>query len=221
MTSSETREGAGRARLGEVFQQVLEAAVAVLGLAKIGLGVEVDVAEHAFELGLVGLLDLLERDVDQLADVGRLAPLVQGVEVGKETIGDLAGLFVLELDVGQDEALALQLAADALLVVAVLLLVFGVVVVPRDRRCTSGTASPGCSPCTAPDRSTPRKVSQAAQAVLLTSCWGAARSWGGLVGKLHQNVGGQALAQGGDLGQQCLLLLGQGGGANDALLRGR
>jgi hypothetical protein len=70
MMSSETREGAGRARLGEILQQVLEAAVAVLGLAEIGLGVEVDVAEHAFELGLVGLLDPLQRDVDQLADIG-------------------------------------------------------------------------------------------------------------------------------------------------------
>jgi UDP-N-acetyl-D-mannosaminuronate dehydrogenase len=117
MTSSETREGR-RSRAWRSPPAGFQAAVAVLGLAEIGLGVEVDVAEDAFELGLVGVLDVVQHDVDQLADVGRLAALV---EVGQEAVGDLAGLLVLELDVGQDEALALQLAADALLVVAVLL----------------------------------------------------------------------------------------------------
>ena len=116
--------------LGEIAQQVFQPTVAVLGLAEVRLAVEVDVAEHAFKLGFVGLLDMVQHDVDQLAEVGRLAPLKQGIEVGQETIGDLAGLFILELDIGQDEALALQLAADTLFVVPVFLLVLGVVVGP-------------------------------------------------------------------------------------------
>ena len=67
-------------RLGEVFEQILEAAVAVLDPAEIGLGVEVDIAEHAFELGAVGVLDLLKRDVDEFADIGLVALRIQ---VGK------------------------------------------------------------------------------------------------------------------------------------------
>ena len=121
MTSSDTRRGA-QVELGlEIFQQVLQAAVAILGLAEVGFGVEVDVAEDAVELGLVGILDAVEHDVDQLADVGGVAPLVQAVEVAGEALDDLAGFFILELDEGQREALAIQLAPDTLIVVAVLL----------------------------------------------------------------------------------------------------
>jgi hypothetical protein len=38
-------------------------------------------AEHAFELGLVRLLDLFEGDVDLLADVGLVALGVEAVEI--------------------------------------------------------------------------------------------------------------------------------------------
>ena len=103
-------------RLVEVLQHVLEAAVAVLGPAEIGLGIEVDVAEHAFELGAVGVFDLLQRDVDQLADIGFVPLFIEVVE---------ARAF------GQDETLALQAPADADVVAAELLLVGFEVVVPE------------------------------------------------------------------------------------------
>ena len=66
--------------LGEVLQQVLQAAVAIFDAAEIGFGVEVDVAEDAFELGAVCVLDLFERDVDQFADVGLVALLIEVIE---------------------------------------------------------------------------------------------------------------------------------------------
>ena len=104
--------------LGEVFQKILEAAIAVLDPTEISLRVEVDVAEHAFELGAVGVLDLLKRDVDEFADIGLVAPLMQ---------------FVEARPLGQDETLALQPAADARLVVAVPGAVGFDVVVPQVR----------------------------------------------------------------------------------------
>ena len=65
----------------EVFQQVLEPPIALLGLPQGRFGVEVDVAKDVFELGLVGVLDLLQGDVDQFADVGGIAMGVEVVEV--------------------------------------------------------------------------------------------------------------------------------------------
>ena len=53
----------------EIFQQLLQPFVALLRLAQVGFGVEINVAEHAFQLGLVGIFDLLQRHVDQFADV--------------------------------------------------------------------------------------------------------------------------------------------------------
>src|SRR5690606_11155403 len=85
--------------VGEVLQQHLQARVALAGLAEVGLAVEVDVAEHALELGFVGVLDLLQGLVDELAEVGLVALLVEVVVAGA---------------LGQEEALALEAAADAL-----------------------------------------------------------------------------------------------------------
>ena len=85
---------------------------------EVRLRVEVDVAEDAFELGAVLVLDFLERDVDQLADVRLVALRVKIVE---------ARAF------GQDEALALQPAADSGLIAAVLFPVGLDVVVPEVR----------------------------------------------------------------------------------------
>ena len=67
--------------VGEVLKQVLEAAVPVLGLAEVGLAVEVDVPKYVLELGPVRVLDLFEADVDQLADVRRVTTLVQILEM--------------------------------------------------------------------------------------------------------------------------------------------
>src|SRR5262249_43224932 len=57
----------------EVFEQKLQAAVAFFGLAKGRLGVEIDVAENIFELALVGILDLLQGDVDEFANIRSVA----------------------------------------------------------------------------------------------------------------------------------------------------
>jgi hypothetical protein len=46
-------------RLVEVFQQVLEAPVAVLRAAEVGLGIEIDIAEHPLQLRAVRILDFL------------------------------------------------------------------------------------------------------------------------------------------------------------------
>ncbi len=119
--------------LVDVLQQQFEAAIAVPGLAEVGLGVEVDVAEHAFELDPVGLLDGIQHHVDEFADIGFVAAFVEAVVVGDEAVGDLAALLVLQFDPRQDEALPLQPAADAHIVVAILLAVFFVVVAPGVR----------------------------------------------------------------------------------------
>ena len=103
-------------RLGEILQQVFEAAVAVFGAAKTGFGVEVDVAEDALQLGAVDVLDGLKGDIDQLADVG-------GVALGVEVIEACT--------LGQDEPLPLQAPADARLVVAILLAIGCLVVLPK------------------------------------------------------------------------------------------
>lgn len=94
------------AGIGEVFEEMFEAGVAILGLAELALGVEVHLAEDAFEFGLVGFLDLFEGDVDALADVGFVAQGVETVELGtdreleafaSEAAGD-AGFVALELN---------------------------------------------------------------------------------------------------------------------------
>ena len=85
---------------------MLQPAIAFLGLAQGRFGVEVDVAEDVFELGLVGVFDLLQGDVDQFADVGGVALGVEVVEVAL---------------VGHDEPLAGQGPLDPLFVPLVLL----------------------------------------------------------------------------------------------------
>ena len=101
--------------VGEVVQQVLQALVALFGAPQRGLGVEVDVAEDAFQLLLVGVLDGFQRHVDDFAQVGRVA---LGVERGE------IGAF------GQLKLLETHAPADARLVVAELRPVGVVVVAP-------------------------------------------------------------------------------------------
>src|SRR5207247_10627797 len=67
--------------VGEVLKQVLEPAVPVLGLAEVGLAVEVDVPKYVLELGPVRVLDLFEADADQLAAVRGVAPVAQLLEI--------------------------------------------------------------------------------------------------------------------------------------------
>ena len=88
----------------EVLEQVHEPDVALLGLAEVRFAVEVDVAEHALQLGLVGIFDAGQRLVDALADVRLLALRVQVIEVAL---------------LRQHEALTRHGALDALLVAAV------------------------------------------------------------------------------------------------------
>ena len=64
----------------EILQQVLELGIPGLGVAEVGLAVEVNVAEHAGQLRGVVVLDLLEDLVDAVADIG-LGAL--GIENGK------------------------------------------------------------------------------------------------------------------------------------------
>src|SRR5690606_11383438 len=101
--------------VGEVLEQHLQARVSLAGLAEVGFAVEVDVAEDALQLGLVGVLDLLQGLVDELSEVGLVALLLE---------------VVVARALGEDEAFALEAAADALVVVAVALLELGVVLGP-------------------------------------------------------------------------------------------
>jgi len=91
-------------------------AVAILNAAEVGLGIEVDVAEHAFELCAIRVLDLLLRDVDKLADIGFVPFLIQVIEARP---------------VGEIEALALHAAADSHLIAAELLFVGFKMIVPE------------------------------------------------------------------------------------------
>src|SRR5437899_8815534 len=92
----------------EIFEQELEAAVVLLGLAEGGLGVEIDVAENVFKFSLVGVFDFLQGNIDEFADVRSVA---LGVEVVEVTLGR------------DDEALAAERSLDALAGASVLLLV--------------------------------------------------------------------------------------------------
>ena len=135
ITSSETRLGLHvELRLVEIFQELLEAAVAVLGLAEIGLAVEVDIAEYPFEFTLVALFNMVENDIDQLADIGRRPALIEAVVSGRKLIQNrlFAGLFILlrKPYCGKNKTFTLQLAADASIVIAVLLPILFVVVLP-------------------------------------------------------------------------------------------
>ena len=98
--------------LGEVLEKVAEPPVAIPGLTEVGFGVEVDVAEDVFQFGLIGILDGFQDYVDQLADVGARAPLVEAVEAGIEGFLNVA-LLILQLDRGHDEALPTEGAFHA------------------------------------------------------------------------------------------------------------
>ena len=115
---SDPRRAKVKGRLGEILQHILEPAVAILDPTEIGFGIEVDVAEHTFQLGAVGVLDLLQGDVDLLANIGFVPLFVEVVEAGT---------------LRQDEPLALQPAANTRPVTAVLLAVALDVVVPEIR----------------------------------------------------------------------------------------
>jgi hypothetical protein len=135
----------------------LDAGVALLGLAELALGVEVHLTEYAFELGLVGLLDLFERDVDALADVGVVALGVEAVEIatGRE-----------------EEALAREAAADARVVAfatsaedTCLAVIFDDVADVFQEQHHEDVV------LVVLGSRTPRKVSHARQATLLISSW--------------------------------------------------
>ena len=98
MTSSETRGWAQVERLAKSSSRFLSRRLRSLVWPRLASRVEVDVAEDALELRLVGLLDLVEGDVDQLAEVGRVASLVEGREVREEAVDDRTGFLILELD---------------------------------------------------------------------------------------------------------------------------
>lgn len=61
----------------EIIEQIFQPLVAIFGPAQGGFGVEVDVAKDALQLLPVGLFDLLQGDVDDLAQVGFVALLVE------------------------------------------------------------------------------------------------------------------------------------------------
>ena len=104
--------------LREILEEVLQTAVAVLRPAEIRFRVEGDVAEDPLELGAVSILDVLQYDVDQFADVGFVALLVELPEARP---------------LRHHEALGLEAATDAGLVAAVPLPVGLDVVVPEVR----------------------------------------------------------------------------------------
>ena len=116
MTSSETRLGAHvQFGLVEIFQQHFQAAIAISGFAEIGLAVEVYVAENIFEFLFVLRFNRLQRDIDELANIGFRAPFIEVVKA--------AALW-------QDKTLVFQPAPDALIVAAVSFLIFLVVIFP-------------------------------------------------------------------------------------------
>ena len=70
-----------QALIREVLKQEFQLGVAVLCLAELAFGIEAHLPEHAFELGLVRLFDVRQRNVNALADVGFIALGVEAEEV--------------------------------------------------------------------------------------------------------------------------------------------
>jgi hypothetical protein len=98
--------------LREILEQVAQPSVPVPRLAEIGLGIEADVAENAFQLRVVRLLDRLHDLVDQLPDVIAVAPFVEAVEIAEKGFDDGA-VLVAQLELLQLEPLPIEPAADA------------------------------------------------------------------------------------------------------------
>jgi hypothetical protein len=96
----------------------LQARVAFLCPAQIALRIEIDIAENAFQLLAVGVLNGIERDIDQFADIGSAALIVEGIKIAV---------------VREYEALTCHTAADALLILAILLAIQRVMIVPHIR----------------------------------------------------------------------------------------
>jgi hypothetical protein len=87
MTSSETRLGLmSSCGLLKSSSSIFRRRLRSFGLAEICLAVEVDVAENAFQLCLVGLFDGIQNNVDQLADIGGVAAFIQTVVIGQKTV---------------------------------------------------------------------------------------------------------------------------------------
>jgi len=90
--------------ISKILKDELQAYIPIAGLAELGLGVEIDLAEDSLELALISLFDAGECDIHPLADVGLIAMGVETVEVAP---------------LGQLEALAGQASGNACLVTLV------------------------------------------------------------------------------------------------------
>ncbi len=53
----------------KIFQQILEAVVALAGLAQVGFAVEIDVAKYIVQFGLIGIFNIFEHRIDRLPDI--------------------------------------------------------------------------------------------------------------------------------------------------------
>ncbi len=53
----------------KIFQKILEAVVALAGLAQIGFAVEIDVAKYIVQFGLIGIFNIFEHRIDRLPDI--------------------------------------------------------------------------------------------------------------------------------------------------------
>jgi hypothetical protein len=100
----------------EIFKQVLQPPVPLLGLTQCRLGVEIDVAKHVFELCLVGILDLFEGHVDEFADVWGISMSVEIIEIAL---------------LRDDESLTGKCTFNSLLISLVLLEILPLLVIPH------------------------------------------------------------------------------------------
>ena len=94
----------------KIFQKILEAVVALAGLAQIGFAVEIDVAKYIVQFGLIGIFNLFEHRVDRLPDIA----------VDSMSIEIIKGCFLTD-----DKALASHGPFDSHLVSAILFLKLG------------------------------------------------------------------------------------------------
>ena len=84
---------------------MLEGGVPVLGLAEIGLGIEIDIAGYTGEFLFAGFFNMLQGDIDNLTDISLIGLIIDIME---------SAAF------RQHEALALQTAQDGFFVITVL-----------------------------------------------------------------------------------------------------
>ncbi len=105
-------------RLVEILQQHLQAAVAIFGLAEVGLAIEVDIAKHSFKLGLIGFFYCIERYVNQLAYIGLVTLLMEIIETGA---------------FWENKTLTFQFSPDTNIIITILLTVFFITILPYIR----------------------------------------------------------------------------------------